>query len=59
VARIEQRLASVPGVFLTGSGFRAIGIPDCISDAREVAANAAAYVTNQVAAIPLARRSGT
>jgi oxygen-dependent protoporphyrinogen oxidase len=59
VARIEQRLASVPGVFLTGSGFRAIGIPDCISDAREVAAKAAAYVTNQVPAVPLARRSGT
>ena len=32
VASIEQRLASVPGLFLAGSGFRAIGIPDCIAD---------------------------
>jgi protoporphyrinogen oxidase len=31
-------------VFVTGSGFRAIGIPDCIADGREVAAKAAAFV---------------
>ena len=34
VASIEERLASVPGLFLAGSGFRAIGIPDCIADGR-------------------------
>jgi protoporphyrinogen/coproporphyrinogen III oxidase len=45
VAAIDDQLASVPGVFLTGSGFRAIGIPDCIADARATAARAAAYVT--------------
>jgi protoporphyrinogen/coproporphyrinogen III oxidase len=44
VAAIEQRLAALPGVFLTGSGFRAIGIPDCIADARETAALAAAFI---------------
>ncbi|MGH9253385.1 MAG: protoporphyrinogen oxidase [Vicinamibacterales bacterium] len=44
VAAIEQRLASVPGVFVTGSGFRAIGIPDCIADGRQVATAAAQYV---------------
>ena len=44
VAAIEQRLPSIPGLFLAGSGFRAIGIPDCIADARETAARAAAYV---------------
>ena len=44
VASIEQRLASVPGLFLAGSGFRAIGIPDCIADGRETAARAAAFV---------------
>jgi oxygen-dependent protoporphyrinogen oxidase len=42
VATIEQRLAALPGVFMTGSGFRAIGIPDCITDGRETAARAAA-----------------
>jgi protoporphyrinogen oxidase len=31
-------------VFLAGSGFRAIGIPDCVADGRETAALAAAFV---------------
>ena len=44
VAAIEPRMSSVPGVFLAGSGFRAIGIPDCIGDGRETAALAAAFV---------------
>jgi oxygen-dependent protoporphyrinogen oxidase len=47
VAIIEQRLASVPGVFLAGSGFRAVGIPDCIADGREAAARAAAFVATK------------
>jgi protoporphyrinogen/coproporphyrinogen III oxidase len=46
VAAIERQLGAVPGVFLTGSGFRAIGIPDCIADAREIAARAADFVSN-------------
>ena len=45
VAAIDDRLAALPGVFLTGSGFRAIGIPDCIADARATAARAAAYAS--------------
>jgi protoporphyrinogen/coproporphyrinogen III oxidase len=45
VATIERQLAAIPGVFITGSGFRAIGIPDCIADGRETAARAAAFVT--------------
>ena len=47
VASIEQRLASVPGLFLAGSGFRVIGIPDCIADGRETAARAAAFVATK------------
>ena len=42
-ARIAQGLKGIPGLFTTGSGFRAIGIPDCITDARETAAVAAAF----------------
>jgi oxygen-dependent protoporphyrinogen oxidase len=42
--KIDQRLAAIPGLFLAGSGFRAIGIPDCITDGRETAALAAACV---------------
>ena len=44
LASIEARLSALPGVFVTGSGFRAIGIPDCIADGREVAARAAEFV---------------
>jgi oxygen-dependent protoporphyrinogen oxidase len=44
VAAIEQRVASVPGLFLAGSGFRAIGIPDCIADGRETAIRAAEFI---------------
>jgi protoporphyrinogen/coproporphyrinogen III oxidase len=47
VAQIEQRLSAIPGVFLSGSGFRAIGIPDCIADARATAAVVARYVADQ------------
>lgn len=44
VAAIERRLVALPGVFMTGSGFRAIGIPDCISDGRATALRAAEYL---------------
>jgi oxygen-dependent protoporphyrinogen oxidase len=44
LATIEARLGAIPGVFVTGSGFRAIGIPDCIADGREAAARAAAFI---------------
>jgi oxygen-dependent protoporphyrinogen oxidase len=45
VAAIEKRLASIPGLFVTGSGFRAIGIPDCVADGRETASRAAAFLS--------------
>ena len=41
---IDAHLARMPGLFVTGSGFRSIGIPDCIADGREVAARAAEFV---------------
>ena len=44
LAAIERRLLSTPGVFLTGSGFRAAGIPDCIADGRQAATAAAEYL---------------
>jgi oxygen-dependent protoporphyrinogen oxidase len=46
ITSIERRLASMPGLFFTGSGFRAIGIPDCIGDGRATAARAADYVAS-------------
>jgi oxygen-dependent protoporphyrinogen oxidase len=34
LARIEDALARHPGLFVTGSGFRGVGIPDCVADGR-------------------------
>ena len=56
VETIAQRLATLPGVFITGSGFRAIGIPDCIADARDTAGRAADWSRSRGGA-DLARRS--
>jgi oxygen-dependent protoporphyrinogen oxidase len=40
---IEARLSRVPGLFVAGSGFRSIGIPDCVADGRAAGAAAARY----------------
>jgi len=45
--RIEGRLASHPGLFISAAGFRGVGIPDCIADARSTAGSAAAFVGNR------------
>jgi oxygen-dependent protoporphyrinogen oxidase len=37
MAAIERALAARPGVYVTGSGFRGVGIPDCVADARATA----------------------
>lgn len=34
IARLEHRLAAHRGIVVAGSGFRSIGIPDCIADGR-------------------------
>jgi protoporphyrinogen/coproporphyrinogen III oxidase len=36
----EERVAEVPGLYMTGSGLRGTGIPDVVADARRVAAAA-------------------
>ena len=41
VRDIEARLARLPGLLVSGSGYRGTGLPDCIADARAVAASAA------------------
>jgi protoporphyrinogen/coproporphyrinogen III oxidase len=37
MAAIDRALAARPGLYVTGSGFRGVGIPDCVSDARATA----------------------
>jgi len=44
VAAIDRSMAALPGLFVAGSGFRAIGIPDCIADARATAGRVADYL---------------
>lgn len=45
VAAIEKRLAEHPGLFVAGSGFRSVGIPDCVADGRAAGAAAAGCAT--------------
>ncbi|HEX2456740.1 MAG TPA: protoporphyrinogen oxidase [Vicinamibacterales bacterium] len=44
VAQLEARLSRLPGLFVAGSGFRSVGIPDCVSDGRAAAGAAAQHV---------------
>ena len=38
MAAIDARLATLPGLYVTGSGFRGTGLPDCIADGRAMGA---------------------
>ena len=44
VAEIEQRLAHLPGLYVTGAGYRGVGIPDCVGDGRATARAAGAWL---------------
>jgi oxygen-dependent protoporphyrinogen oxidase len=44
MAKIDAHLVHHPGVFVSAAGFRGVGIPDCVADARAEAARAAEYV---------------
>jgi oxygen-dependent protoporphyrinogen oxidase len=41
---IDRLLRAHPGLYLTGSGFRGVGIPDCVADARATAARASNWL---------------
>jgi protoporphyrinogen/coproporphyrinogen III oxidase len=45
VAAIEARLVHYPGLLVAGSGFRSVGIPDCVADGRAAGAAAGAFAT--------------
>jgi oxygen-dependent protoporphyrinogen oxidase len=47
MAAIDRALARHPGLFLTGSGFRGVGIPDCVADARRTASTAASWLAER------------
>jgi protoporphyrinogen/coproporphyrinogen III oxidase len=44
VAAMDRRLAALPGLFVTGSGFRGVGVPDCVADARATAEQVAEWL---------------
>jgi oxygen-dependent protoporphyrinogen oxidase len=44
--RIDARLAAHDGLFISAAGFRGVGIPDNVADARLTAGAAAAFVQN-------------
>jgi oxygen-dependent protoporphyrinogen oxidase len=48
LAGIERALARHPGLFVTGSGFRGVGIPDCVADGRATAKQVAAWLPESV-----------
>jgi len=41
---LASRLRALPGLFVAGSGFESIGIPDCVANGRRIATTAADYV---------------
>jgi protoporphyrinogen/coproporphyrinogen III oxidase len=46
VAAIDARLGHLPGLFVTGSGFRGVGVPDCVADARATATQVAGWLSS-------------
>jgi oxygen-dependent protoporphyrinogen oxidase len=47
MAAIERALARHPGLFVTGSGFRGVGIPDCVADGRKTGGSVATWLHEQ------------
>jgi oxygen-dependent protoporphyrinogen oxidase len=47
LSKIEKRLERLQGLYLTGSGYRGTGIPDCVADGRNVATKAISALTQQ------------
>jgi oxygen-dependent protoporphyrinogen oxidase len=45
LAAIDRSLTAQPGLFFTGSGFRAVGIPACVADGRATARKVAEWLS--------------
>lgn len=48
VAAIERAISGCPGLYVTGSGFRGVGIPDCVADGRATARQVSAWLGSSV-----------
>ena len=47
IQSIREELQSFPGLFVTGSAYTGIGIPDCIRDGMNTAKEAIEFLTNK------------
>jgi oxygen-dependent protoporphyrinogen oxidase len=50
LSRIETVLMGVPGLFLTGSAYRGVGIADCVRHAQELAGRVRSHLAGRAAA---------
>jgi oxygen-dependent protoporphyrinogen oxidase len=50
VGAIERALEGHPGVYLTGSAYRGVGIPDCVADARATARRVVSWLATSAVA---------
>jgi oxygen-dependent protoporphyrinogen oxidase len=55
---IDRALARHPGLFVTGSGFRGVGIPDCVGDGRATARHVTAWLAQAATERPTTERTG-
>jgi oxygen-dependent protoporphyrinogen oxidase len=53
---IDRLLVAHPGLFVTGSGFRGVGIPDCIADARKTAVEVAERINSASTEVAVKRQ---
>jgi protoporphyrinogen/coproporphyrinogen III oxidase len=49
IGAIDRRLSALPGLFVSASGFRGVGLADCIKDAHAVPDRVAAHVCPAIA----------
>ena len=47
IEAVRSELKSLPGLFVTGSAYTGIGIPDCIRDGTQAAKEAITFLTNK------------
>jgi oxygen-dependent protoporphyrinogen oxidase len=59
MAAIDRALTRHPGLFVTGSGFRGVGIPDCVADGRATARAVVAWLARATTTCTTTERTGT
>jgi oxygen-dependent protoporphyrinogen oxidase len=55
LSAIERALSATPGLFITGSGYRGVGIPDCVADGRATATQVAQWIASSASSPAVSR----